>query len=56
MPNSKMQATRTWISDRGEIMVKEEHGIPHKVNVLVSKCLGKNELVVGVEDLKEGVS
>ena len=33
--------------------VQEEHGIPHKVKVLVSKDLGKNELVVGLEDLKD---
>ena len=34
-------------------MVLEEHVIPHKIKVLVSKDLGKNELVVGVEDLKD---
>ena len=41
------------VSGRGEIMVQEEHGLPHKIKVLVSKDLGKNELVVGVEDLKD---
>ena len=34
-------------------MVQEEHGVPHKIKVLVSKDLGKNELVVGLEDLKD---
>ena len=41
------------VSGRREIMVQEEHGTPHKVKVLVSKELGKNELVLGVEDLKD---
>ena len=41
------------VSGRGEIMVQEEHGLPHTIKVLVSKDLGNNELVVGVEDLKD---
>ena len=41
------------VSGRGEIMVQDKHGIPHKTKVLVSKDLGKNELVVGLEDLKD---
>ena len=38
---------------RGEIMVQEERGIPHKIKLLVSKDLGQDELVVGLEDLKD---
>ena len=34
-------------------MVQEDHGLPHKIQVLVSKDLGKDELVVGQEDLKD---
>ena len=30
------------VSGRGEIMVQEEHGLPHKIKVLVSKYLGEN--------------
>ena len=30
-------------SGRGEIMVQEEHEIPHKIKVLASKDLGENE-------------
>ena len=41
------------VFEKGEIMVQEEHGFPHKIKVLVSKDLGKNELVVGLEDLKD---
>ena len=41
------------VSGRGEIMVQEEDGWPLKIHVLVSKRLGKGELVVGLEDLKE---
>ena len=29
------------------------HDLPHKIKVLVSKDLGKDELVVGLEDLKD---
>ena len=41
------------VSGRGEIMVQEEYGIPHKIKVLISRDLGKDELVVGLEDLKD---
>ena len=41
------------VSGRGEIMVPEEHGIQHKIKVLVSKYLGQDELDVGLEDLKD---
>ena len=33
------------ISGRGEIMVQEEYGIPHKIKVLISRDLGQDELV-----------
>ena len=38
---------------KGEIIVQEEHGLPHKIKVLVSKDLGQDELVVGLGDLKD---
>ena len=38
------------MSGRGEIMVQEEHGLPHKIKVLVSKDLGQD---VGLEDMKD---
>ena len=41
------------VSGRVEIMVQEEHGIPYKIRVMVSKDLGQNEVVVGLEDLKD---
>ena len=41
------------VSGKGEIMVQEKHGLPHRIKVLVSKDLGKDELVVGLEDLKD---
>ena len=41
------------VSGKGEIMVQEDDGLPLKIQVLVSKGLGKEELVVGLEDLKE---
>ena len=34
-------------------MVQEDDGLPLKIQVVVSKILGKEELVVGLEDLKE---
>ena len=33
-------------------MMREEYGIPHEIKVFVSKDLEKEELVVGLEDLK----
>ena len=36
-----------------KIIVQEEHGLPHKIKVLVSKDLGQDELVVCLEDLKD---
>ena len=41
------------LSGRGEIMVQEQQGLPYKIKVLISKDLGKDELVVGLEDLKD---
>ena len=41
------------VSERGEITVQEELGFPHKINVLISKDLGREELVIGLEDLKD---
>ena len=41
------------VNGRGEIMVQEEYGIPHKIKVLISGDLGQDELVVGLEDLKD---
>ena len=40
------------VSGKGEIMVQEEHGLPHKIKVLVLIDLGQDELVVGLENLK----
>ena len=33
--------------------MQEDYGLPHKIKVLVYKDLGKDELVVGLEDLKD---
>ena len=41
------------VSGRGEIMAEEEDGLPHRIKVLVSKDLDLEELVVGLEDLKD---
>ena len=41
------------VSGVGAIMVQEHDGLPLKINVLVSKTLGKEELVVGPNDLKD---
>ena len=41
------------VSGKDEIIEQEEHGLPHKIKVLVSKELGQDELVVGLEDLKD---
>ena len=41
------------VSGRGEVKIQEELGLPHVINVLVSKDLGKEDLVVGREDLKD---
>ena len=41
------------VSGKGEVMVQEEYGVPHKIKVLVSKDLGADKLVVGLEDLKD---
>ena len=40
------------VSGRGEIRKEEEFGIPHKIRVLISRDLGQDELVVGLEDFK----
>ena len=34
-------------------MVQEEYGISHKIKVLISRDLGQDKLVVGLEDLKD---
>ena len=41
------------VSGREEIVVQEELGLPHTIKVLVPKDLGKEELVVGLGDLKD---
>ena len=41
------------VGGRGEIMMQEELGLPHKIKVLISKDLDKDELVAGFEDLKD---
>ena len=41
------------VSGRGDIMLQEEHRIQHKIKVLVSKDLGQDEFVVGLEYLKK---
>ena len=33
-------------------MIEEEFGMPHKISVLISRDLGHDELVVGLEDFK----
>ena len=40
------------VSGRGDIMVQEEHGIQHKIKVLVSTDFSQDEKVVGLEDQK----
>ena len=40
-------------SGKGEVMVQDEHGLPYKINVLLTKDLGPDKLVVGLEDLKD---
>ena len=40
------------VSGKGEVMVQEEYGLPHKIKVLVSKDLGPDKLFVGLEDMK----
>ena len=37
------------VSGRGEVTLQEEYGYPHNIQVL---NLGKDKLVVGLEDLK----
>ena len=41
------------VSGKGEVIVQEEQGLPYKIKVLVTKDLGPDELVVGLEDLKD---
>ena len=41
------------VSGRGETMIQEEFRIPHKIRMLISRDLGQDKLVVGLEDLKE---
>ena len=40
------------VNVRGEVIVEEEYGHPYTIEVLVSKDLGHEEMVVGLEDLK----
>ena len=35
-----------YVSGKGAVVVQEEHGFPHKIKVLISKDLGKDELLV----------
>ena len=41
------------VSGQGEVIVQEDDGLSLKIKVLVSKDLGEDELVVGLEDLKD---
>ena len=41
------------VSGKGKVIVQEEYGMPHKIKVLVSRDLSADELVVGLEDLKD---
>ena len=41
------------VSGKEEIMVQEDLGLLHKIKVLISKDLGNDEPVVGLEDLKD---
>ena len=41
------------VSGKGEVIVQEEYGMPHKIKVLITKDLGTDMLVVGLEDLKD---
>ena len=38
-----------YVTERGEIMLQEELGLPHQIKVLISK----DELVVGLKDLRD---
>ena len=40
------------VSGKGEVIVQVEHGLPYKIKVLVTKDLGPDKLVVGLENLK----
>ena len=37
-------------------MIQEEFGLPHKIKVVISRDLGQDELVVGLEVLKTWAS
>ena len=41
------------VSGSGEVTMQEELGFPNKIRVLNLKDLGKDELVIGLEDLKD---
>ena len=41
------------VSGRGEIMVNDKYGIPHKIKVLISRDLLQDKLVVELEDFKD---
>ena len=41
------------VSGRGEIMIEEEFGIPQKIRVSISRDLGQDGLVVGLDDIKD---
>ena len=41
------------VSGNGEVIVQEEHGLSYRIKVLVTKDLDHDELVVGLEDLKD---
>ena len=41
------------VSGRGEVVVQEESGFPHKIKVLISRDIGKDKLVVGLESLND---
>ena len=41
------------VSGKGEIMMEEEYELQHKINLLVSKDLGQEELIVSRKDLND---
>ena len=41
------------VSGRGEVIVQEEYGLPHKIKLLVSQDLGLEELEVVLKDLTD---
>ena len=40
------------MSAMATVVVRESQGVPAEIRILVSKALGKEEMVIGLEDLK----